>query len=60
MDGPGEDDSEWMKSDGERQVSWNHLHMEFKKWYKWIYLQNRNGLTDVENKFVVTKGERGG
>ena len=24
------------------------------------YLQNRNRVTDVENKFMVTKGERGG
>ena len=23
------------------------------KWYKWIYLQNRSRVTDVENKFVV-------
>lgn len=29
-----------------------------KKWYKCIYLQNRNRVTDVENKFMVTKGER--
>ena len=21
-----------------------------KKWYKWTYLQNRNRLTDIENK----------
>ena len=31
-----------------------------KKWYEWIYLQNRNRVTDVENKLTVTKGERGG
>ena len=29
-----------------------------KKWYKWIYLQNRNRLTEIENKLMVTKGER--
>ena len=29
-----------------------------KKWYKWTYLQNRNKLTDIENKNTVTKGER--
>ena len=28
-------------------------------WYKWIYLQNRNRLTDLENRLIVTKGERG-
>ena len=26
-----------------------------KKWYKWTYLQNGNGLTDTENKLMVTK-----
>ena len=33
-------------------------HLESKKWYKWIYIQNRNRLTDIENKFVVNKRER--
>ena len=28
-----------------------------KKWYKGTYLQNRNRLTDIENKLMVTKGE---
>ena len=31
-----------------------------KKWYKWTYLQNRNRVTDVENKLIVAKGERSG
>ena len=26
--------------------------------YKWSYLQNRNTLTDLENKLKVTKAER--
>ena len=30
-----------------------------KKWYKWTYLQNRNRVTDVENKLIVTRGRRG-
>ena len=25
-----------------------------------MYIQNRNRLTDIENKFMVTKGEREG
>ena len=29
-----------------------------KKGYKWTHLQNRNRLTDFENKLVVTKGDR--
>ena len=28
-----------------------------KKWYKWTYLQNRNRLTDLENKLMLTSGE---
>ena len=47
------------KSDWDRQVYgityvWN---LKKKKWYKWTYLQNRNRLTDIENKFIITKGD---
>ena len=28
-----------------------------KMWHKWTYLQNRNRLTDTENREVVAKGE---
>ena len=29
-----------------------------KKWYKWIYLQNKNRLTDIENKrLCLPKGK---
>ena len=38
---------------------WYCLYMESKTWCKGIYLQNRNRLTDVENRFVVAK-EGGG
>ena len=27
-------------------------------WYKWTYWQNRNRLRDIENKLMVTKGEK--
>ena len=30
-----------------------------KKGYKLTYLQNRKRYTDLENKFMVTKGKRG-
>ena len=30
-----------------------------KKWYKLTYLQDRNRLTDIENKHTVTKVEKG-
>ena len=28
-------------------------------WYQWTYKQNRNRPTDIENKFLATKGEKG-
>ena len=38
-----------------------HLHVESKKYiYKSTYSQNRNRGKDIENKFTVIKGERGG
>ena len=61
MDGPRDCHTEWSKSDRERQISYDIAYMwNLKKWYKWTYLQNRNRLTDVENKLKVTKGEGGG
>ena len=30
-------------------------YVESKIWYKWTYLWNRNRLTDIKNKFTVTK-----
>ena len=30
-----------------------------KKRYKWVYLQNRNRITDKEYKLTITKGEGG-
>ena len=58
MDEPGDDHSKWSKSDWERQISHDIDMGILKRWYKWTYLQNRNRLTDLENKFMVTKGER--
>ena len=37
-----------------------HLYAESKIWYKWTYLWNRYGLTDIENRLVVAKGVRVG
>ena len=37
-------------------IIWCCLYVEYKKkWYKWTYLQNRKRVTDIENKFMVTK-----
>ena len=38
-------------------TTWYHLHLESNTWHKWNYLQKRNKLMDVENRFVVAKGE---
>ena len=38
------------KSDRERQKSCNITYVESKTYHKRTYLQNRNRLTDIENK----------
>ena len=43
---------------GQTEKDWCRLYMESKKWYKWTYLEKRNRLTDIENKFMANKGER--
>ena len=44
----------------QRQTSYETTYMwNLKRWYTWTYLQNRNRVTDVENKLMVTKGEKG-
>ena len=59
--GPRDCHTEWSKSDTERQISYDIVYMwNLKKWYKWTYLQNRNRVTNVENKLTVTKGKGGG
>ena len=61
MDGPRDCHSKWSKSDRERQISNDNAYMcSLKKWYKWTYLQNRNRVTDAENKLMVTTGGKWG
>ena len=43
--------TKWGKSEKDKYHMWN-----LKK-YKLTYLQNRNRLTDIENKIMGTKGE---
>ena len=40
-------------------VTWCHLCVQFKIWYKGTYLQDRNRLSNIKNEFI-TKGERWG
>ena len=44
---------------GNTNILWYHLYVESKKRYKWIYLQNRNKLTDIKKKLRVTGEDRG-
>ena len=58
MDGPRDYHTKWSKSDKERQISYDTAYTwNLKKSYKWTYLQNRNRVTDVENKLRVIKDE---
>ena len=56
MDGPQDCHSEWSKSERKKQISFSINYMfNLEKLYRWTYLQSRNGVTDVENKFMATK-----
>ena len=60
MDGPRDYHIKWSKSDREGQISYDITYMWNLKRYKWTYLQNRNRLTDTENKLMITKVDSGG
>ena len=60
MDGRRDCHTEWNRSD-KRQISYDITYMWIlKKLYKWTYLPNRNRLTDIENKLMITKGDSRG
>ena len=60
MDGPRDYHTKWSKSDGERQISYDTTYMwNLKKWYIWIYLQNRNRVTDIGGKKKLYAYQRG-
>ena len=60
MDGPRDYHTNWSKPDKDKYHMILLIYELKKKKYKWTHLQNRKRLTNVENKFMVTKGERGG
>ena len=61
VDGPIDCHTEWSKSEREKQILYINAYMwNLEKWYRWTYLQSRNRDTDIENKHMDTKGERGG
>ena len=57
MDGPTDCHAERSKS--EKDNIWYHSYVEPRKIEprKWTYLQNRNRVTDAENKLMVIMGE---
>jgi len=48
-----------VKSERERQTPYYHLHVQSRLQDKSTYPQNRNRLTDIENRLMVAKGEGG-
>ena len=56
VDGPRDCHTEWSKSDREKQLSSINAYMwNLEKWYRWTYLQSRNGDTNIENRYMDTK-----
>ena len=58
MNGPRDCHTEWSKLDREKQI-WYHLNVESKKMVQMNLFINRNRVTYVENKLMVTRGEKG-
>ena len=56
MDGPRDCHTEWSKSEKDKYMI-SLICGILKKCYKWTYLQNRNRVTDVRKKLMVTRGE---
>ena len=53
MDGPWDDHTKWSKLERGRPILYDITCM----WHKWAYLQNRNRLTDIENRCADAKGK---
>ena len=59
MDGPRDYHTEWSKSDRERQISYDTMYMwNLKKSTNEPFYKTEIDI-DIENKLMVTKGERG-
>ena len=59
VDGPRDYHIKWSQIEKDKYCMKPLIREILKKWYKWTYLQNRKRLTDIENKLMVTKGEKG-
>ena len=61
MNGPRDFHIEWSDSERERQILYNIDYMwNLEKWYKCIYLQNRNKVIEVEDKHGYQAGKGDG
>jgi len=58
MDGPRDYYTMWSQRENDKHHMC-HLYMESKVWHKWTYLQDSNRFTDVANRPVVARGDRG-
>jgi len=57
MDRPRGCHAEWSYTVKKEYYIISFICRTFKKCYKWTYLQNRNRLTDLENKLMITTRE---
>ena len=49
--------TEWSKSEREKQILYINANIcNLERWYWWTDLQDSNGVTDIENRFVDTVG----
>ena len=53
MDAPRDYHTKWSKSTEKDKYHMIARMWNLENWYKWTYLWNRNGLTDIENKLMV-------
>ena len=60
MDGPRDYHTKCIKSEKDKYYMVSFTCGIKKKWYNWTYLQNRNSLTGIKNKLMVTKREMRG
>ena len=52
--------TKWRKSERERQIPYDITYVEPRIWQKQTYPQNKNRLTDTENRPVIVKRWGGG
>ena len=58
MNGPRGNNAEWNKSVRERQISWFHSYVKFKKLNKWTKRKRdkqKTSLLNTDNKLVVAR-----